>query len=59
VILQSSSILICSTLKEQHPTVSASSSCFSFPTLNASLSIKYAATPNWFFSTLLERSFSL
>lgn len=32
--------LRCSTLKEQQPTVSASSSPFSFPTLKANLSIK-------------------
>ncbi len=40
---------MCSTLKEQQPTVSASSSPFSFPTLNASLSIKYNAVPSYLF----------
>jgi len=40
VIYSLSSIVICSTQREQQPTVSASSSPFSFPTHNANLSIK-------------------
>lgn len=41
-------ILMCSTRREQQPTVSADSSAsFSLPALRASLSIKYIATALW------------
>ena len=38
---------MCSTLKDTVPTVSASSSPFSFPTLRANISIKYTAVAIW------------
>ena len=47
VIQLSTSKRMCSTRSEQQPTVSASSSPFSFPTRKASLSIRYVQTPSW------------
>ena len=45
VTLLSPSKRTCSHLREQQPTVSASSFPFSLPTLKASLSIRYVHTP--------------
>ena len=59
-IFESGKKLMCSTLREQTPTVSASSSPFSLPTLNARLSIKYNAQANCdvFSSTVVDIIFS-
>mmetsp|Transcript_1037 Transcript_1037/g.3047 ORF Transcript_1037/g.3047 Transcript_1037/m.3047 type:complete len:231 (+) Transcript_1037:1043-1735(+) len=56
-MLWSSGNLMCSTRREQQPTVSASSSSFSLPTRRASLSITHIAVASW--ATDASRSYRL
>ena len=58
LISLSSKLSICSTLNDITPTVSASSSPFSFPTLKAKLSIKYNAVANCLVLVLSLNKFS-
>ena len=59
LICKLSKFSICSTLNEITPTVSASSSPFSLPTLNAKLSIKYNAVANCLIFKSLLNKFSV